>query len=186
MNDFRIRTGNCETILLFSSTFKSPIKNHDKTAGIDTNETRLTMQIILADDDEDDRDLFKEALQEISIKTNLEVEKDGKSLIEFLNRRSVLPDLIFLDLNMPHKSGKDCLAEIRKDERLKNIPVLIYSTSSLPKDIEDTFQLGANLYVKKPASFNELTDYLNELLTMDWNKHKPHVMRNQYFFMIKK
>jgi CheY-like chemotaxis protein len=194
MNDFRITTG----ISLaggFNIIYPALLQNFDSDQTESSNDNfqrpfhdikQKKLSIVLADDDEDDRDLFKEAIHELAIKPNLEMAKDGKALIELLNRIEELPDIIFLDLNMPHKSGKECLVEIRNNARLKNIPVIIYSTSSSPTDIEETYGLGANLYVKKPSSFTELTAYLNKLLTMDWNKCKPHSSRNRYFFMPKK
>jgi CheY-like chemotaxis protein len=138
--------------------------------------------IVLADDDEDDRDLFKEAIETIVMNINIEFAHDGKCLMEILSSEKVLPDLIFLDLNMPHLTGTECLDEIRKDERLKNIPVVIYSTSSSNKDIEETFEKGANLYVTKPSSFTELAIITRKVLSLDWNNHKPHASRNQFLF----
>ncbi|MEP7171012.1 MAG: response regulator [Bacteroidota bacterium] len=94
------------------------------------------ISILLADDDADDRDLFKEAIEETKLNVNLDFAEDGKCLIDLLCNEKRLPDLIFLDLNMPYKTGMECLAEIRNNSTFKDIPVVIYSTSSSIKDLE--------------------------------------------------
>ncbi len=139
--------------------------------------------IFLADDDTDDRAMFEEVIGEIDATIQLICAEDGMVLLQLLNaEQHPLPDLIFLDLNMPNKNGKECLDEIRKSERLKNIPIVIYSTSSSPKDIEDTFEKGANLYVRKPSSFNELRKITKDVLSIDWEYRKPFAKRNSFVF----
>lgn len=116
-----------------------------------------SLHILLADDDEADRLLFTEAFSEIKIKTIVNTVNNGLQLMEWLNTESTcLPQLVFLDLNMPGKNGLQCLKEIRSDERLKDIFVAIYSTSENRKDMEETFLNGANIYITKPADFNML------------------------------
>jgi CheY-like chemotaxis protein len=78
-----------------------------------------------------------------------------------------LPSIIFLDLNMPRKTGKECLAEIRKNPRFKSIPVIIYSTSSHKRDIQETHSCGANLYMPKPNSFTGLVDVVTKVFSID-------------------
>lgn len=139
--------------------------------------------IFLADDDVDDRSMFEEVITEIDQSIQLTCVEDGMMLLQLLkSENNDLPHLIFLDLNMPNKNGKECLDEIRKSERLKHIPVVIYSTSSSPKDIDDTFDKGANLYVRKPSSFNELRSITRAVLSIDWQIHKPYEMKSIYVF----
>ena len=121
--------------------------------------------VILADDDESDRMNFKEALEEGKIKTNIVSVNDGVELMEYLLREDTqLPTILFLDLNMPRKNGLECLIEIRQNEKLREIVVAIYSTSSSEKDIEHTFNSGANVYIKKPNNFSKLKSVLNEIV----------------------
>ncbi|MCG2460314.1 response regulator [Flavobacteriaceae bacterium F89] len=128
-----------------------------------------TLNVILADDDEDDRLLFKDAMDQITIKTKLIIFNNGQELMDYLLKPEViLPQLIFLDLNMPIKNGMQCLNEIRKNNRLRNLIVAIYSTSSSEKDIEDTFVHGANIYINKPNSFKELKDVVKKVLQINW------------------
>ena len=134
---------------------------------------------MLADDDEDDRLFFKEAFEEVKIKYDITTFNDGEQLMHYLNHdENALPDIIFLDLNMPRKSGMECLREIRQNDRLKRISVAIYSTSSSEQDIEDTFVAGANVYIKKPNDFNMLKKVLSDVVHINWqyivdglNKH---------------
>lgn len=131
-----------------------------------------TMQILLADDDEDDRKFFKEALEEIKIKTIVKTLCDGVELIEHLTKQGViLPHIIFLDLNMPRKNGMDCLLDLKRIDFLKEIPVAIYSTSASEEDIEETFVKGANVYIKKPSDFSVLKKILHEVITVNWQYH---------------
>ncbi|KGO95022.1 response regulator [Flavobacterium subsaxonicum] len=127
------------------------------------------LHIMLADDDEDDRLFFKEAFEEVKIKYDISTFNDGEQLMEYLSDpQNSLPDIVFLDLNMPRKSGMECLKEIRSSDRLKRISVAIYSTSSSEQDIEDTFVAGANVYIKKPNDFNMLKKVLSDVVHINW------------------
>lgn len=119
-------------------------------------------RILLADDDADDRELFEEALADIQPNAVLTTAQDGEELM-FILQNYHRPDLIFLDLNMPRKNGKECLLEIVKDPALQKIPIVIFSTSVNPLDIEETFSLGALLFFRKPNSYEELRRNVNEI-----------------------
>lgn len=143
------------------------------------------MRILLADDDEDDRMFFSEAIAELKMTNDLTLFEDGKDLMEYLlNPESELPHILFLDLNMPYKNGLECLREIRADERFKDVSVAIYSTSSSESDIEDTFIEGANIYIKKPNDFSELKKVIKEVLHLNWQFHTSSLNRDTYFFSI--
>src|ERR1044071_2178428 len=120
--------------------------------------------ILLADDDEDDRDFFRDALEELKINTIVTFVNDGTQLMHYLHAQAnTLPPLIFLDPNMPLKSGMDCLREIRASERLKHLSVAIYSTSASDEHIEETFVRGANVYIRKPNDFATLKKVLHDV-----------------------
>jgi CheY-like chemotaxis protein len=148
-----------------------------------TNES--TLRILLADDDEDDRTFFSEAIAELKMTNQLTLFNDGKDLMEYMhNPESQLPHILFLDLNMPYKNGLDCLKEIRADQRFKNVSVAIYSTSSSEKDIENTFVEGANIYIKKPNDFSELKKVIKEVVHMNWQFHSSGLNKETFFFSI--
>ncbi len=125
--------------------------------------------IYLADDDSDDRDFFADAIAEAEPDVILIQFPDGMYLMENLLALdpAALPDFIFLDINMPRKSGFECLAEIRKHEKLKDLPVVIHSTSSHPDNIQRAMEAGASFYAVKPSSFAKLKSVLEEILVMD-------------------
>ena len=139
------------------------------------------IRILLADDDKDDRTDFIEAFETLKIATTVETVKNGIELMKYLNEPSAtLPHLLFLDLNMPKKSGLECLIEIKKNERLKNLTVVIYSTSSSEKDMEDTFLNGANVYIKKPAHLTMLKKTLQHVLTINWQYYTSGLNRDNF------
>ena len=139
------------------------------------------IHVLLADDDEDDRNFFKEAFEEIKIKTRVQIVNDGMELMEYLNKTdTTLPHILFLDLNMPLKNGMECLLEIKRIERLKDISVAIYSTSSTDEDIEETFVRGANVYIKKPNDFSSLKKVLSEVVTINWQYHTSGLNRDTF------
>ena len=115
------------------------------------------LTILLADDDIDDCNFFKQALDKLSLSTNLKTVKDGEELMLLLNNETIdLPHILFLDINMPRKNGFECLSEIKKNERLKDLPIVIFSTSNTKENINHAFKVGANIYIRKPGNFNQL------------------------------
>lgn len=143
------------------------------------------LHILLADDDEDDRLFFTDAIDEIKVRTIVHTVNDGVQLMERLqDPDSKLPNLIFLDLNMPIKGGMECLKEIRSDKNLKDISVAIYSTSASQEDIEETFIKGANIYIKKPNDFNELKKILKEVISINWQYHTSGLNRENFLLSL--
>ncbi len=117
--------------------------------------------LFLADDDSDDAFLFGEVLEEINPAIVLITATNGEEALQKLTTNGYpQPDIIFLDLNMPRMDGKECLAALKEDENLKHIPVIMYTTSSQSRDIEETIQRGALCFITKPSSVKELRDIL--------------------------
>jgi len=140
--------------------------------------------ILLADDDENDRMFFKEAFEEIKIKTVVKTVTDGVELIEHLKVDSVLPGVLFLDLNMPRKGGMECLQELRSDSRFKDVVVAIYSTSASEEDIEETFVKGADVYIKKPNDFTSLKSILSKVITINWQYRTSGLDRDNFLLSL--
>ena len=127
---------------------------------------KAALKILLADDDEDDRLLFKDAFNELKIKSIVNTVNNGKQLMGYLAKNNAdLPHLIFLDLNMPYKNGLECLKEIRSSKKFNEISIAIYSTSASEHDIGETFRNGANLYMKKPSDFSILKQLLAKVIS---------------------
>lgn len=141
------------------------------------------LHILLADDDENDRQLFKEAFEELNIKTIVRTVNNGIQLMQWLNRKNIrLPDLLFLDLNMPRKNGLECLKDIKSNKKLKDISISIYSTSDNEIDIEETFLNGANVYITKPNNFNKLKQVL-EKAVMKTFQYQDQAMKRETFLI---
>jgi CheY-like chemotaxis protein len=121
--------------------------------------------ILLADDDDDDCMLFKDALEELSIDVSLNTVNNGAELMLLLKRNLVnLPHILFLDLNMPRKSGIDCLSEIKQNENLRRLLVIIYSTSFDVRVLDQLYDNGADYYIRKPADFSDLKSVIHQAI----------------------
>ena len=139
------------------------------------------IHIILADDDEDDRMFFTDAFDELKMKTKVQTFNDGVELMNYLmTENAVLPDVLFLDLNMPKKNGIECLHEIKANKRFDDIAIAIYSTSSSEEHIEETFVNGANIYIKKPNDFNTLKKVLSDVVTINWQYHTSGLNKDNF------
>lgn len=128
-----------------------------------------TIHLLMADDDADDRQMTKEALDEGRVLNEIAFVEDGEQLMDYLHGRGRYaggeprPDLILLDLNMPRKDGREALAEIKGDPALRQIPVVILTTSKAEEDIFRSYDLGVNSYVTKPVTFNGLVEVMRGL-----------------------
>ena len=134
------------------------------------------INLLLADDDADDQLLFEEALRELPIQYTFKSVSNGAQLMEFLqSNTSQLPNVLFLDLNMPLKNGFECLTEIRLNENFKSVIVVIYSTSLVGDVVNLLYEKGAQYYVRKPGDFSELKKIIHTalLLAMDAPYERP-------------
>jgi len=127
--------------------------------------------LLLADDDPDDRLLAEQALEKSRVANDLRCVEDGEELLDYLRRRgkyadpkeSPRPGLILLDLNMPRKDGREALREIKGDPKLRDIPVIVLTTSKAEEDIARTYNLGVNSYITKPVKFSALVDVMKAI-----------------------
>ncbi|PWB20674.1 response regulator [Flavobacterium sp. HTF] len=140
------------------------------------------VKIILAEDDKDDQELFLDALNVAEVPAEVTTVGNGQELLENLKDESEpTPDIIFIDINMPVKGGKEALDEIKSDEKLKDIPAVMLSTSNHPADIEETFAKGAGLYVEKPHSFTGFVLILKKVFLLHWTQALLNPVRNLFF-----
>lgn len=125
------------------------------------------LNILLADDDTDDCIFFKEVLDELLIKTHLETVNDGEQLMIYLAETSrELIDVLFLDINMPRKNGFECLAEIKQNEKLKDLPVIIFSTSYEQEVVNSLHESGAHYFIRKPSDFAQFKKIIYHTLLL--------------------
>lgn len=131
----------------------------------------MSILILMADDDPDDRLLTQEALTESRLINEMRFVRDGQELMDYLTHRGAyadpaeapLPGLILLDLNMPRKDGREALREIKSDLRLRRIPIVVLSTSKAEEDVYRTYDLGANSFITKPVTFEGLVQVMQGL-----------------------
>ncbi|MBA9074231.1 CheY-like chemotaxis protein [Flavobacterium gossypii] len=142
------------------------------------------LKIYLADDDKDDREIFQEAFNEINSGNDLRIFNNGLEVIDFLNANDEIPDIIFLDLNMPLMSGIETLRIIRGNERYGSLSVVIYSTSSSERDIEDTLSAGANIYINKPNNYRALKETIMKVMKIDWQFRTSELDRENFMFAL--
>ena len=129
------------------------------------------ISILMADDDLDDRTFAAEAITESRIDGHLDFVTDGEQLLDYLRRRGQfrnlegdrLPDLILLDLNMPRMDGREALNAIRADPALRHLPVVILTTSKSDDDVFNSYDIGANSYVIKPSSYEDLVQLMKDI-----------------------
>jgi CheY-like chemotaxis protein len=129
--------------------------------------------IYYADDDIDDLNIFVDAANEISSSLQVITQENGDDLIRNLNNPSPRPSLVFLDLNMPMKNGYEILKEIKQADHTKDLPVIIFSTTSDVNAIHNTRMLGANYYIPKPSTFNSLKNAIRHCLSINWDTFMP-------------
>jgi CheY-like chemotaxis protein len=132
--------------------------------GLDTR----VMTVLMADDDADDRMLARDAWEETGPETDLQFVEDGEQLLDYLRNRgryrdrlaAPAPNIILLDLNMPKKDGREALREIKSDPLLKKIPVIVLTTSRAEEDVTNSYDLGVNSFIVKPARFESLVEVM--------------------------
>ena len=146
-----------------------------------------TRHILLADDDKDDSILFQEILEELPLSTHLTKVSNGEQLMQFLNEtKDQLPDVLFLDLNMPRKNGYDCLSEIKGSEKLKSLSVIIFSTAFEPQVISLLYKKGAQYYIRKPNSYRQMKNLIHQALILtgttkiDYPLQEKFVLSSQF------
>ena len=128
----------------------------------------LPIEVLLVEDDPGDVLMTREAFEEHKVRNRLNVVSDGVDALAYLRREkpfeeAVRPDLILLDLNLPRRDGREVLAEIKNDTVLRQIPVVVLTTSKADEDIYKSYDLGVNSYIVKPVTFEALVDILQTL-----------------------
>ena len=132
------------------------------------------IKILYAEDDSDDADLFRKALNEIEVSTELTRVKDGEELMELM-KHTLAHDILFLDINIPLKNGYQCVTEIRADERFKYLPIIIFTTTTAQGIVKWLFDLEADLLIKKPNDFQLWKRSIEKALSIDYKVHRTNL-----------
>jgi len=130
-------------------------------------ETKST-NVLIAEDDDDDFFIFSVAISEISFAVILRRAEDGEILMKMLQEQ--IPDILFLDMLMPCREGKQCLLDIRSDRRYDSLPIIVYTSLEDLDTIEYCYRQGSNLFTVKPNSIEDLKEALHRILSIDWKK----------------
>jgi CheY-like chemotaxis protein len=139
------------------------------------------IHLMLADDDVDDCMFFEEALKELPFDSNLQTVPDGEQLMTLLTAHPApVVDILFLDLNMPRKTGYECLTEIKENDRLKDLPIIIFSTSVTQDMAESLYQKGALYYIRKPGDFAKLKKIIFKVLTFATSDNAPQRTKDNF------
>ena len=145
----------------------------------------LHYNVLLADDDQDDCMFFREALEELPLSSALVTVNNGVELMSHLTRGILLPDALFLDLNMPRKNGFECLTEIKTNENLNTLPVIIYSTSFDSDVVNLLYEKGAHVCVRKPGDFSKLKDVIHQALNTITTAGKERTPKEKFVIQVK-
>lgn len=126
----------------------------------------MKWKLLLADDDADDCIFFREVLEDLGITNNLTIVNDGVEFMHLISQDSQCEfDILFLDLNMPRKTGFQCFSEIRNNKILKDLPVIIFSTSMDMEVVNSLYEMGAYYYIRKPGEFSKLKEVIHFTLS---------------------
>ena len=136
----------------------------------------MIRSIVFAEDDEDDQFYFREAFYEIDKNILVRFVSNGNQLMQLL--KNFLPDLVFLDLEMPYKNGLECLVELRNNPLLNKLPAIVLSSTMRPANIQTAYEMGANLFLHKSSRYTEYANCLKQVMSMDWDN--PELIREQY------
>ena len=136
---------------------------------MELKQQKVSLNILLADDDIDDCIFFKGALEKSPISTNLIAVHDGNQLMQLLtNETNDLPHVIFLDLNMPRKNGFECLSELKLSEKLKHLPVIMFSTSNDQEVVSRLYLNGAQYFIRKPSVISQFEKIIQTLISKNY------------------
>lgn len=138
------------------------------------------LNLLLADDDEDDCLFFQDALGELNHNARVTIVHNGVELMQYLQSVEVLPDALFLDLNMPCKNGFECFSDIKSDDRLSQLPVIIYSTSFDKEVVNSLRENGACHYIRKPGDFSRLKLVIDEALNSLLGKQETSFSKENF------
>ncbi len=145
------------------------------------------LNILLADDDTDDCIFFKEAVEELLLATNLTIVNEGEQLMQLLtNEATELPDVLFLDLNMPRKNGFECLSEIKGDKKLSQLPVIIFSTSLEQEVVNQLYKNRAQYFIRKPSDFSQFKKIIQQTITILAKENIVQPAREDFVLTVEK
>jgi len=144
-----------------------------------TENAKPGLNILLVEDDSDDILFFREALQKLEIRNEVSVARDCEELFSHFENDSSF-DVIFLDINLPLMDGKQCLKQIKTSEKYKDVPIIMFTGSSQPGDVEETYEYGAHYHVVKPYAHSNYVASLEIVFSRNWKEKQPRPSKENY------
>lgn len=147
---------------------------------MDVNNRQLEEQfnVLVAEDDLDDFEILSDAIGDLPLKIVLSRAENGDVLMRLIHEK--IPDLLFLDIILPCRNGRDCIREIRSDRKFDALPIIIYTSLKDIDTIEFCYRWGTNLFVHKPHSFTDITEIVRKIFSINWKKIRYYPMRTEY------
>lgn len=136
--------------------------------------------VLMAEDDDDDFELFSEVIRNLSLKVLLARAQNGDVLMKILHEE--VPDILFLDILMPCKNGKDCLHEIRSNKKFDDLPIIVYTSVRDLETVEFCYRKGTNMFVYKPHTYGELVQTIERIFTMNWKQVRYYPSLSNFVF----
>ncbi|KPH13866.1 response regulator [Chryseobacterium sp. ERMR1:04] len=146
---------------------------------------REYLSVILVDDDEGNRIVFKKILKELKIGVKIQSFGNGGNLMEYLNSQEALvPEILFMNYNISIKNSLECLSEIKTDFRFDNMVTAVYAENLSESEIEDVFVNGANVFIKKKEDYTAMKKVLSEVITINWQYYTSGLNRDNFIMKV--
>jgi response regulator RpfG family c-di-GMP phosphodiesterase len=135
-------------------------------------------EVVVADDDTDDFELLADVIRSLPLKVMVSRADNGNVLMKLIHEK--IPDLLFLDIILPYKDGKDCIREIRSDKKFDSLPIIVYTSIRDLETVEFCYRWGTNLFVHKPHTYSEIGDVVRKIFSINWKKLRYYPTRNEF------
>ena len=136
------------------------------------------LHVLMAEGDKDDFDILADAIEKVPVKVILTRAENGDVLMKLIHDK--IPDLLFLDIILPYRDGRDCIREIRSDKKFDNLPIIVYTSIKDLDTIEFCYRWGTNLFVHKPQTYSEIADIIRKIFSVNWKKMQYYPSRNEF------
>ena len=136
------------------------------------------LHVLMAEGDKDDFDILADAIEKVPVKVILTRAENGDVLMKLIHDK--IPDLLFLDIILPYRDGRDCIREIRSDKKFDNLPIIVYTSIKDLDTIEFCYRWGTNLIVHKPQTYSEIADIIRKIFSVNWKKMQYYPSRNEF------
>ena len=136
------------------------------------------LNVVMAEDDNDDFEILADAISKVPVKILLSRAEDGVVLMKLIHEK--IPDLLFLDIILPQRDGRDCIREIRSDKKFDGLPIIVYTSLKDLETVEFCYRWGTNIYVHKPQSYSDIAEIVRKIFSINWKKLQYYPSRSEF------